>query len=230
MRGRIFVITLSALVVFSLGCARAPKAEPQAAPERARGEKSQTWSADYASKIDQFFKADFNQAAPAEDLARLDQDTRLRACALYRNDPPSRVALKLEQIESEREIVYPKSGELLGDWKNGMDLASKGKGGMIGFIQPDKPGQKKYGNCYACHQLDAAEISYGTIGPSLLHYGKNRDYSDDGVRYVYGKIYNSATDSACSLMPRYGHHGWLTPEEIADLTALLMSPDSPVNK
>jgi sulfur-oxidizing protein SoxX len=31
-------------------------------------------------------------------------------------------------------------------------------------------------------------------------------------------------------MPRFGLHNWLTPEEITHVVALLMDPESPVNK
>jgi sulfur-oxidizing protein SoxX len=49
-------------------------------------------------------------------------------------------------------------------------------------------------------------------------------------RYVYGKIYNSQAFLACSQMPRFGHNGVLTEEQITHLVALLLDPDSPVNK
>ena len=32
------------------------------------------------------------------------------------------------------------------------------------------------GNCYACHQMTRQEVSYGTLGPSLLAYGKNPQF------------------------------------------------------
>jgi len=31
-------------------------------------------------------------------------------------------------------------------------------------------------------------------------------------------------------MPRFGHNGWLTPEQVADLVAFLLDAESPVNK
>ena len=86
------------------------------------------------------------------------------------------------------------------------------------------------GNCYACHQLAAKEVAYGTIGPSLHHFGKLRGNSDDIVKYAYDKIYNSNAFNACTNMPRFGPHNWLTPEEITHVVALLMDPESPVNK
>ena len=49
-------------------------------------------------------------------------------------------------------------------------------------------------------------------------------------RYVYGKIYNAKAYNLCSQMPRFGHSGTLTEQQIKDLVALLLDPGSPVNK
>ena len=86
------------------------------------------------------------------------------------------------------------------------------------------------GNCYACHQLAPQEVSYGTIGPPLYQFGKIRGYNDDIRKYAYGKIWNADAYTACSNMPRFGHSQILTEAQIKDLVALLMDPDSPVNK
>jgi len=100
----------------------------------------------------------------------------------------------------------------------------------IGVIGPDDPKRDRGGNCYACHGADPKEVAFGTIGPSLTGYGKLRGTSDDIVKYTYEKIYNSQAFTACSQMPRLGHNGVLSPEKIADITAYLLSPESPVNK
>jgi hypothetical protein len=54
------------------------------------------------------------------------------------------------------------------------------------------------GNCYNCHQISKEEISYGTIGPSLYNYGKNRGVTDVNagrrkpiVQYTWGKLWNA---------------------------------------
>jgi hypothetical protein len=36
--------------------------------------------------------------------------------------------------------------------------------------------------------------------------------------------------NACSNMPRFGHSGILTEQQVQDVTALLLDPASPVNK
>jgi sulfur-oxidizing protein SoxX len=49
-------------------------------------------------------------------------------------------------------------------------------------------------------------------------------------KYAFGKVYNSEAFSACSNMPRFGHKGILNEQQIKDVVALLMDPNSPVNK
>ena len=74
------------------------------------------------------------------------------------------------------------------------------------------------------------EVSYGTLGPPLLEYGKLRNFTDADTKAAYDKIYNSHATFPCSNMPRFGSSKILTIDQIKDLVALLMSPDSPVNK
>lgn len=92
------------------------------------------------------------------------------------------------------------------------------------------PRRENGGNCYACHQLTKQEVSYGTVGPSLLGYGKLREFKEAEVKLAYEKIYNSHAAFPCSLMPRFGANKVLSVDQIKDIVALLMSPDSPVNK
>ena len=114
----------------------------------------------------------------------------------------------------------------MGDWKAGEKLAQSGRG----MTWSDKPEDPAGGNCYNCHQLSAKEIAYGTIGPSLLHFGKTRGNTEEIQRYAYGRIYNAKAYNACANMPRFGHMGILSEAQIKDLVALLLDPESPVNK
>jgi len=50
------------------------------------------------------------------------------------------------------------------------------------------------------------------------------------VEYTWGKLWNSRAYSACSQMPRVGHKGILNEKQIKDVMALLLDPNSPVNK
>ena len=154
---------------------------------------------------------------------RLNQDEVQAACSKYRNGLPPELAEKIAQAQLT-SIQYP--ARLMGDWRAGERIAQSGRGKQFS----DDPGIPAGGNCYACHQLAPQELAFGTIGPSLYQYGKLRGAGEAMQRYTYGKIYNSEAYSACSNMPRFGHKNILTPEQIADLVALLLNPDSPVNK
>ena len=171
-------------------------------------------------------KASFKEQGQAK-LDRIDQDEAQRLCSVYHpgNPMPKDVAAKLER-EQLATVKYPADGKYLGDWKSGERIAQSGQG----MQYSDDPKRGAGGNCYACHQLSKAELSYGTIGPSLYNFGKTRGFTPDNQKYVYGKVYNSQAFQACSSMPRFGHHQVLTEQQIKDVVALLMDPESPVNK
>jgi sulfur-oxidizing protein SoxX len=159
----------------------------------------------------------------------MQQDEVQALCSRYKNSPPPEVAQKI-LTSQQQSFKYPSDGKLMGDWKEGEKLASIGTGGHIGRIQPDPPDRKKGGNCYACHLMAPKEVAAGTIGPSLTAYGKLRGNSPEVVKYTYEKIYNAQAFAPCSMMPRFGHNGWLTPKQIADSVAFLLDPESPVNR
>jgi sulfur-oxidizing protein SoxX len=170
-------------------------------------------------------KSSFKENGQAK-LDRLDQDEMQRLCSEYGDKPmPKEVAQKLEQSQ-QALIKYPAGGKMLGDWKAGERIAQSG----VGKQYSDNPATPSGGNCYACHELTKAEVSFGTIGPSLHHFGKVRGFTPAMQKYAYGKVYNSQAFSACSSMPRFGHQAILTEKQIQDVVALLMDPESPVNK
>jgi L-cysteine S-thiosulfotransferase len=177
------------------------------------------------AKVDADIVAAF-PTAPADWRPRFDQDETMKECSLNENSPPKAVADAITRREKAK-IEYPADGKLIGDWKSGEKLAQSGYG--LRFTDYPPRGVNG-GNCYACHQLTKAEVSYGTIGPSLLHYGKIRNFSEADTKAVYEKIYNAQAAYPCSNMPRFGTNKVLTIDQIRDLVALVMSPDSPVNK
>jgi sulfur-oxidizing protein SoxX len=159
-------------------------------------------------------------------LDRLVQDDTQRACTQAGvAAPPKEVAERIEK-QNLAAIKWPADGRLVGDWKNGEKLAQEGRG----MQYSDDPKGPVGANCYACHQLAPQELAYGTIGPSLYQFGKQRGYTDEMRRYAYGKIYNAEAYHACTNMPRFGTKGILSEAQIKDLTALLMDPESPVNR
>ena len=155
------------------------------------------------------------------------QDEVQALCSRYRNQPPKDVAERIEKSQAAT-IVYPADGKLMGDWRQGEKIAQDGFG--LRFTDTNQPNRPNGGNCYACHQLAPHEVSYGTLGPSLYRFGRTRGSGEAMQRYVYGKVYNSEAYTACSGMPRLGVHKVLTPEQITHLVALLLDPQSPVNK
>jgi sulfur-oxidizing protein SoxX len=165
-------------------------------------------------------------SAPADWQPRLTPDETMRQCAAHRNSPPQAAAQAIQQ-RARSAIVYPADGRLLGDWKKGETIAQSGYG--LRFTDYP-PRTANGGNCYACHQLTRAELSYGTLGPSLLEYGKIRQFGEAGTKAAYDKIYDSQATFACSNMPRFGTNRILNIEQIKDLVALLMGPESAVNK
>lgn len=175
--------------------------------------------------LDRLLNDGFKSAAP-EWQARLLQDETQKVCSAARNAPSPQAAAAIRQRE-KASIVYPADGTFMGDWKKGEALAQSG----YGLRTTDyPPRQETGGNCYACHQLDQAEVSYGTLGPSLAGYGKIRKFGAPFEKAVYEHIYNPQASQACANMPRFGTQKVLSIEQIKDLVAYLMSPQSPVNK
>ena len=167
-------------------------------------------------------KRDFHARGIA-GMDRLKEDKVQAACNKYNDNPPKEVAEKLQR-EQYATVKFPADGKLLGDWKAGEKVAQNGRG----MAWNDKGGVG--GSCYNCHQIGPATTSFGTIGPSLYQFAKLRGYGADVQRYAYAKIYNAKSYSACSQMPRFGHVGALTEQQMKDLTALLTDRASPVNQ
>ena len=180
--------------------------------------------ADYRAKAIAVIKKDFQPHGQAS-LDRLDEDGLQAVCNRSGNKPPEGIAKRLE-ADQLAGVIYPADGKLLGDWKAGEKLAQSGRG----FTWTDKPGLPVGGNCYNCHQISPKETSFGTVGPTLYQFGKLRGNSAEIQKYTYSRIYNSKAYNLCTEMPRFGHIGALKEQQIKDLVALLLDPESPVNK
>jgi sulfur-oxidizing protein SoxX len=181
--------------------------------------------AEISAKATAMLKSSFKERGQAK-LDRLDQDETQKLCSVYTSKaPPKDVAERIEKTNLAA-IKWPADGKYLGDWKSGEKVAQEGRGKQYS----DDPKGPVGGNCYACHQLDPKELSYGTIGPSLYQFGKTRGYGPEIQKYAYGKVYNPDAYSACTNMPRFGHNGILSEQQLKDVVALLMDPASPVNK
>ena len=175
----------------------------------------------------QVVKSSFRERGIAK-LDRLDQSELQVACSeasLTGKDLPQELRARLEK-QALATVKYPADGQYLGDFKQGERIAQTG----VGMQWSDSDTTVAGGNCYACHEIAPQEIAFGNIGPSLKGYRKLRGSSPAVVSYTWGKLWNSHAYNACSQMPRYGDANILTTTQLKDLMALLLDPNSPVNK
>jgi len=181
-------------------------------------DKGETY-AEFKAMTDRSFQT--NGIAAKHRMYQLDFQ---KACS-QEGQPPMAV---MDRIEAEqlKTIRYPADGKYFGNWKEGEKIAVSGRG----LTWSDKTPHNNGGGCYNCHQMSHHEVSYGTIGPSLLEYSKVRGSSEEIVKYTWGKIYNAKAFNACSNMPRNGDAEILTEQQIKHLMAFLFDPESPVNK
>ncbi|WP_096696610.1 sulfur oxidation c-type cytochrome SoxX [Polaromonas sp. AER18D-145] len=205
-----------ALAVFLAGCAVMPS------------------SADLDKLAADIAKASFRDEGQAK-VDRLVQDDANRECSAadVAGKPIDQKVAQAIEAANLKTIKWPSDGKFLGDWAAGEKVAQDGRG----MTWTDKAGSVNGGNCYNCHQISKQEISFGTIGPSLYNYGKLRGVADPAspaskpiVEYTWGKIWNARAYNACSQMPRAGHNGFLTEQQIKNVMALLLDPKSPVNQ
>lgn len=222
------VVTLAALLaaLATFGCTSQSGAESQAskaAPDP--GAKATVASATAPQALATVLQASFEPKGQA-GMDRLKQDPTEAACSKYAPDlPPADITQKLMQANRD-SVKLPADGKYLGSWKEGMAIANDGKG----FQSTDDPSVPAGGNCYACHQLDKEHVAYGTIGPSLYHYGKTHADSEASLKLAWSMLYNMKGYYVCSAMPRFGSMHILTEPQLKDVMALLFDPNSPVNQ
>ena len=161
-------------------------------------------------------------------LDRIDQDATQKFCSdpVFAGSKQGQKMRETIQKVNMDSIKQPSDGKYIGDWKKGEAIAQSGRGATW----TDKADTPVGGGCYNCHQIDKKEISYGTIGPTLWNYGKLRGYSPEVITYTWNRINNSKAYNACSNMPRFAHFKLLNEQQIQDVMALLLDPDSPVNQ
>jgi sulfur-oxidizing protein SoxX len=179
------------------------------------------------ARTEKMFKDGFSKGNQEMAAQVVQQDEMQALCSKYPSGAPPEIVARIEKSQLAT-IRYPEAGGGLGDWREGEKIAQDGWG--LRFTDTGQANRTNGGNCYACHQLTKQELSFGTLGPSLYQFGKVRGYTDDVRKYAFGKIYNAGAFNACTNMPRFGHKGILTVQQIKDVTALLMDPESPVNK
>ncbi|HEY9066735.1 MAG TPA: sulfur oxidation c-type cytochrome SoxX [Burkholderiaceae bacterium] len=189
---------------------------------------------DYDAATQQMMQRSFRDQGIAK-IDRLQQDEADAACSKALGAPLPEATRTAIEAANAKTIQLPRDGQFIGDWKAGEALAQNGRG--MTWTDASTAPSANGGNCYNCHQISKAEISYGTIGPSLYQYGKLRGVTDPAspaarpiVEYTWGKLWNAKATNACSGMPRFGQHGLLDETQLKNLMALLLDPKSPVNQ
>jgi sulfur-oxidizing protein SoxX len=185
----------------------------------------------FAQQVDPAVQAMMERSFREQGIARLDrikQDDFQILCSdeKFRASADGQKKAEALQKAALAAIKPPSDGKYLGDWKAGEVVAQSGRGATWSDTLKTVNG----GGCYNCHQITKEEISYGTIGPSLLNYGKMRGNSEPILVYTWNRISNSKAYNACSNMPRMAHFDLLTEQQMKDVMALLLDPASPVNK
>jgi len=219
MKSKTWIRLVPAIAVLTLlaGCANLPS------------------SAELDAMTDRIVKASFRteRIATVDRILATDETNRLCSQADAAGKPLDEKTAKRIEETNFKAIKWPSDGKFLGDWKQGESIAQSGRG----LTWTDDAKAAAGGNCYNCHQISKEEISFGTLGPSLYNYGKIRGVSDPSsaaskpiVEYTWGKIWNSKAYNACSNMPRAGHAGVLNEAQVRHIVALLLDPNSPVNK
>ncbi|HSV68645.1 MAG TPA: sulfur oxidation c-type cytochrome SoxX [Methylibium sp.] len=211
------LLTLAAAAFVIAGCAALqPMPSPQELDARAQA----------------VIQASFRDQGIAK-VERLNQDLGQKACSS--DKPPSEAVARQVESAALAGVKWPAGGQYLGDWKEGEKLAQNGRGMTWTDASADPKGNG--GSCYNCHQIGKAELSFGSIGPSLYNYGKLRGVADPYdpksaaiVQYTWAKLWNSKAYAACSNMPRFGHSALLNEDQIRHVMALLLDPKSPVNQ
>jgi sulfur-oxidizing protein SoxX len=213
-RKHLIVIATLAVSGWVVGCATAPT------------------SADLDQQALAMIKAGFRDQGIAK-TDRLTQDLGQAACS-GPTSPPEEMAEKI-QAEALASVKWPEGGQYVGDWREGEKLAQNGRG--MTWTDNSAAPAANGAQCYNCHEIDRREISYGTIGPSLWNYGKNRGVKDVAdpisapiIQYTWTKLWNSKSYAACSNMPRFGHAKLLNEQQLRDVMALILDPKSPVNQ
>jgi L-cysteine S-thiosulfotransferase len=183
---------------------------------------------EYAAATEKMMQTSFESRGIAS-IERLKQDLTNTECSKD-TEPDAKLSEAIEKANLAT-VKPPADGVYLGDIKAGEAVAQSGRGNTW----TDSATAPNGGNCYNCHQISKAELSYGSLGPSLYNYGKLRGYTSPNtaqaiVDYTWGKLNNAKAYNACSGMPRFGHSGILTEKQIKDVMALLLDPESPVNQ
>lgn len=225
MKNNAFIAFGISLILSQVPC------HAQSVPKGVEADNSGVYDALTTDAVKSSFRSE--ASVSVDRILVIDETNRACSAADVAGKPLDKKTAAAIQAMNMKSIKWPSDGRFIGDWKEGEKLAQSGRG----LTWTDDAKTPNGGNCYNCHQIDMKEISFGTIGPSLYNYGKLRGVKDLGsasakpiLEYTWGKIWNSKAYNACSNMPRAGHMGILTEDQVRHIVALLLDPKSPVNQ
>jgi sulfur-oxidizing protein SoxX len=219
------------LLVFAGGYAAAESGKEEGGEKVDYTTMSAEELADYLIFEAKGFDVDQKTQEGATLRDRLKQDELQKACSKLKGGPmDSDTAQKVMQLAQD-SMVYPEGGIELGDWKEGQAVAENAFGFRVGHKVDDHSARETGGLCINCHQLEEEKMDRsGTLGPSLIGYGKTRGTGEQMLKYTYEVIFNAHSLFPCTKMPRFGVNGILSEQKIADVMAYLLDPKSPVNE
>ena len=156
-------VVLTALAVAAatvlLGCAMAPTAQ------------------EVEAATQQVIKSSFRDQGIAK-MDRLTLDASNKACSESAGAALDAKLAKGIEEANLKTVKLPSDGKFLGNWQEGERIAQNGRG----MTWTDAATATNGGSCYNCHQISKAELSFGSIGPSLYNYGKLRGGERPGCR------------------------------------------------
>ena len=167
-------------------------------------------------------KSGFREKGIAK-LSRLDQDAAQAFCSdpgrgTTRTRRSSRAEIEAANLAT---IKWPSDGVWLGNCK-----AGEAGGAERPRADVDRQGRHRRTAAIAtiaisCRRRKSPSERSARASTITASCAATRE---ETLRYTWGKIYNAKAFNACSNMPRAGHMGIITEQQIKDLMALLLDP------
>ena len=202
----------------AIAVARPASPAPPARP-RSRSPPSIT------AKVDAEIVAAF-PTAPADWKPRFEQDETMKECSAHRKSPAEAGGGGDPEREKAR-IEYPADGKLRGRLEVRREARAVRLWAALHRLS-GAPGQRR--QLLRLPPVDQGRGQLRHHRPEPAELRQDPQFSEADTKAVYEKIYNAQAAYPCSNMPRFGTNKVLTIDQIKDLVALVMSPDSPVNK
>ena len=137
-----------------------------------------------------------------------------------------RTSPRRSRRSTSRSIKWPADGKYMGDWKNGERIAQEGRGKQFS----DDP---KGPSAATATRATSWRRRRSRTARSARRCTSSARSAATTTRSASTRTARSSTPRPTARarnMPRFGHSQILTEAQIKDLVALLMDPESPVNK